>query len=201
MITIGSAPIIAGIIGRIFFSEKLSGKWLIATILAVGGCCILSIPSGDLKMDITGVIFALGAGISWAVAGSSMKMFPPSRTPVEKAAVMLLLGSLIISPVLLFGDLSWALSLRGAGVVFHLSLMATALPYALFAMGIPFIPVSTAYTLTLAEPLTASCLGLFLLGEELTSTALMGIILIFSGLVILSLKGKTNVHTEETIIS
>jgi hypothetical protein len=29
----------------------------------------------------------------------------------------------------------------------------------------------------------------------------MGIILIFSGLVILSLKGKTNVHTEETVIS
>lgn len=201
MITIGSAPIIAGIIGRIFFSEKLSGKWLIATILAVGGCCILSLPSGDLKIDITGVIFALGAGVSWAIAGSSMKMFPPSRTPVEKAAVMLLLGSLIISPVLFFGDLSWALSLRGAGVVLHLSLMATALPYALFAMGIPFIPVSTAYTLTLAEPLTASCLGIFLLGEELTSSALMGMILIFIGLVILSLKKKTKRQTKAPAVT
>lgn len=190
MITIGSAPIIAGIIGRLIFHEKLSPKWLIATVLAVGGCCLLSIPSGEFSIELSGVFLALCAGISWAIAGSCMKMLPSSRSPVEKAAIMLLLGSLIICPVVFFRDLTWILSLRGTAVITHLSLMATALPYAIFACGIPRIPVSTAYTLTLAEPLTASCLGIFLLGEELTLPALTGIIFIFSGLAILSMKSK-----------
>ncbi len=198
MITIGSAPIVAGIIGRMVFQERLTPKWLLATTLAVGGCCMLSLPSGVFRVELSGVLLALCAGISWAVAGSSIKLLTSSRSPVEKAAIMLLLGSLIISPVIFFRDFSWVLSLRGTSVVLHLSLMATALPYALFATGIPHVPVSTAYTLALAEPLTASCLGIFLLGEELTATDLTGIVLIFAGLVILSLKvkGETNPVTS-----
>ena len=198
MITIGSAPIVAGIIGLMIFRERLTRTWFIATILAVGGCCILSFPSGAFRIEFSGVLLALCAGISWAIAGSSMKMMPSSRSPVEKAAIMLLLGSVIIAPVIFFRDFSWVPTVRGTSAVLYLSLIATALPYVFFATGIPDIPVSTAYTLTLAEPLTASCLGIFLLGEDLTITALTGIVLIFAGLVILSLKvtGETSPVTS-----
>ena len=190
MITIGSAPIIAGILGKVLFHEQIDRKWYLATILAVTGCALLALPSGEIGIEFTGVLLALGAGFSWAIAGSSMKMLPDSRSSIEKAAMMLLLGSVIISPVLLFRDLSWFFSQGGALVVSHLSLMATALPYVLFALGITMIKISTAYTLTLSEPLTASCLGIFLLGEDVTGPVLAGIMLIFTGLLILSIRGK-----------
>jgi len=190
MITIGSAPIIAGILGKVLFHEQIERKWYLATFLAVVGCILLAWPSGEFGIELTGVLLALGAGSSWAISGSCMKMLPGSRSSIEKAGIMLLLGSLIISPVLLLRDLSWFLSLRGVLVVSHLSLMATALPYVLFALGIVRIKVSTAYTLTLSEPLTASCLGIFLLGEDLTGPVLTGIMLIFAGLLILSVRGR-----------
>jgi len=190
MITIGSAPIIAGILGKVLFHEQIERKWYLATILAVSGCVLLAWPSGEIGIELPGVLLALGAGSSWAMSGSCMKMLPDTRSSLEKAGMILLLGSLIISPVFLLRDLSWFLSFRGVLVVSHLSLMATALPYVLFALGIVRIKVSTAYTLTLSEPLTASCLGIFLLGEELTGPVLAGILLIFAGLVILSMKTK-----------
>jgi DME family drug/metabolite transporter len=40
--------------------------------------------------------------------------------------------------------------------------------------------------LTLAEPLTAGLLGVFLLGEHLTPVAVAGILMIFAGLAIVS---------------
>jgi len=51
------------------------------------------------------------------------------------------------------------------------------------------IPVSTAVTLSLAEPLTAGLLGVVVLGEVLTLPAFAGIALIFAGLLLLTLGG------------
>jgi len=48
------------------------------------------------------------------------------------------------------------------------------------------VPVATAATLTLGEPLTAGLLGVFFLHEPLTALAVFGILLIFAGLVVLS---------------
>ena len=192
MVAMGSAPVMAGIIGYIFFSERPTTRWLIATALAIGGCCFLAIPSGNHDMNTSGIILALMAGLCWAVAGSSMKKLPPSRSPLEKAAIMLILGSVIISPVLVFGDIPLIFSMRGTAVILHLSLMATAIPYTLFAMGIGSVPLSTAYTLSLVEPLTASCLGILLLREALTMRTSIGIIMIFAGLVTLSIKRETS---------
>jgi DME family drug/metabolite transporter len=46
--------------------------------------------------------------------------------------------------------------------------------------------VATATTLSLAEPLTAATLGIVVLDEELTAAALLGMVLVFSGLVALA---------------
>jgi DME family drug/metabolite transporter len=58
--------------------------------------------------------------------------------------------------------------------------------------------VAAATTLTLAEPLTAGALGVFLLGERLTPIAFMGILLIFVGLALLTL-GREKIPLEDPI--
>jgi DME family drug/metabolite transporter len=71
-------------------------------------------------------------------------------------------------------------------VALHLGLLATAAAYALFSRGLSQVPVATAVTLSLAEPLTAGLLGVFLLGERLTAWALLGIVLLLSGLILIA---------------
>ena len=57
-------------------------------------------------------------------------------------------------------------------------------------------PVSTATTITLVEPLTATLLGVFILKEEMNTYSILGLLLIIAGLVVLfskdyKPKGKT----------
>jgi DME family drug/metabolite transporter len=82
-------------------------------------------------------------------------------------------------------DLHWPHNQRIL-VILHLGVITAALSYTLFARGLSLVPVATAATLTLGEPLTAGLLGVFFLHEPVTTLALFGIGLIFTGLVVLS---------------
>jgi len=59
--------------------------------------------------------------------------------------------------------------------------------YGLFARGLKYISVGTAATLSLAEPFTAAILGVVILGERLGLSQVSGVVLLFSGLVLLAL--------------
>ncbi|WP_030372093.1 EamA family transporter [Streptomyces rimosus] len=59
---------------------------------------------------------------------------------------------------------------------------STALAYWLFSAGLPSTSAATVGTLSLAEPLAASILGVFVLHEHLTPTALLGSLLLMGGL-------------------
>jgi DME family drug/metabolite transporter len=65
--------------------------------------------------------------------------------------------------------------------------MATAVAYALFARGLSAVRASTTVTLSLAEPLTASALGILLLGERPTTFASVGMGLMMVALASLAL--------------
>ena len=98
-------------------------------------------------------------------------------------------GGLILLPPLFSVDLHWLAQPRGLAVALHLGLVATALSYFLFARGLG-VPVATAVTLSLAEPLTAGLLGILVLGKRLTVPAFIGIGLLFTGLAILALGAR-----------
>jgi drug/metabolite transporter, DME family len=195
IVGIGSAPVVGGILGRLLHGEVLTRRWLVATILAVAGCTLLALSGGGtVRIDPLGIVLALGAGASYAGYTLAVKNLLPGRSPDAVMAVVFCLGALLLSPFLFSGELSWLLQPRGLAVALHLGVFATALSYWFFARGLSTVPVSTAVTLSLAEPLTAALLGVTLLNEQLTLIALGGIVLIFSGLVVLVWKGQRRGH-------
>ena len=70
------------------------------------------------------------------------------------------------------------------------SIAITVFPYLLFARGLRTVLAPTAATLNLAEPLTAAILGVFLLQEKLSLTALTGMVLLIGGIAILSIPSR-----------
>jgi DME family drug/metabolite transporter len=145
---------------------------------------------GSLSVDGLGLVLALGAGAAYATYAVASKGLLDERPPDAVMAVVFCLGAVLLAPLLFVADLSWLAQPRGLAVALHLGLVATAAAYALFARGLMAIPVAAAVTLSLAEPLTAGTLGVVLLGEQLTTSAVLGIGLIFGGLVLLSLGGR-----------
>jgi DME family drug/metabolite transporter len=110
--------------------------------------------------------------------------------------VTFLLGVILLLPVLIFGDLSWLQEPRGMAVALHLGIVTVGFAYLLYAIGLTVVSVATAATLTLGEPLTAGLLGVFVLGEQLTAPAIIGIGLLLAGLLILALQKSSEVEEE-----
>ena len=78
-----------------------------------------------------------------------------------------------------------------AGEALYLGLIATAIAYVLFIRGLNRLPVGSTVTLSMAEPLTAAALGILVLGERLSPTALVGAFLILVGLAIIGIQRDT----------
>lgn len=186
IVGIGSVPIWGGILGYLFASERPGRAWQIATMLAVIGAGLLAASGiAELIVDLFGLLLAAGAGAAYAgFALFNKHLIGNHRTESVQVAVFLL-GAILLLPLLFGADLSWVAQPGGRLVVLHLGVITVGLAYSLFALGLKQTPISSAMTLTLAEPLTAGILGVLVLGERLTPLAGIGILLIFSGLVVL----------------
>jgi drug/metabolite transporter, DME family len=187
VVTIGSAPVLAGLVSRITGGSALTGRWMVTTALAVAGAAVLITGGRASGVHPAGVVLGLLAGLSYAVyavgAGRLITGGLPARIVMGGlfgcAAVLLL-------PVFLAGPLGWLLTARGAFVVLHLGLITTAVAYLLYARGLRTTPVPVAVTLGLAEPAVATLLAVAVLGERLTGTALAGLVLISLALAVLA---------------
>ncbi|WP_368496980.1 EamA family transporter [Herbiconiux sp. A18JL235] len=68
------------------------------------------------------------------------------------------------------------------GVLLYIGLIPTAVGYLLYARGLRHVSASTASLLTLFEPVVATLLGVFLIGEVLSPVGWVGLGLAMAGL-------------------
>ena len=184
---IGSLPVWAGLID-LLFGKRPDARWLGATALAVAGSVLLIGSGGSVSVQPLGVLLCIASGCGLVAFTAIAKGLLQERPHAVVMGVTFTLGAVLLSPALLFSNPSWVLSPMGLAVALELGLGATALAYILFASGLSKISVSTAATLTLAEPLTAGLLGVFVLGERVSPVALGGMLLIVLGLVLAAVK-------------
>ncbi len=185
IVGIGSSPIFAGLLDFFVFKKTPGKRWYISTLLAISGCTILVLSSGTVHLDNTGIILALIAGFSYAAYALALKMLIRDHQAEEATALVFCAGAIMLSPILFTQDISWIMQTSGWVMMIHLGIIATALSYYLFVKGLEFIPVSSAVTLSLAEPLTAAILGVIVVGERLSYTSWAGLIVILSGILVL----------------
>ena len=188
VVTIGSSPIIAGFLEFIFMKERPDNRWFIATFMSILGCYFLLAWGDKVNINYLGIFYSLCAGFAYAAYTLICKKIIANKPPEAVTAVVFTVGALILSPLLFTQDLTWLCSTRGTIVALHLGLVATALAYGLFVKALAKLTVANAVTLTLAEPLTAGLLGFTILKETLTLFSVIGLFMIFSGLLILTLK-------------
>ncbi len=184
---IGSLPVWAGLID-LMFGKRPDARWLGATALAVAGSVLLIGSGGSVSVDPLGVLLCIASGGGLVAFTAIAKGLLEERPHSVVMGVTFTLGAVLLSPTLLFSDPGWVLSPTGLAVALELGLGATALAYILFASGLSRVSVSTAATLSLAEPLTAGLLGLLILGERLSSTAVLGMALLVLGLLLATVR-------------
>lgn len=189
VIALGSAPVLAGILEWALSRRAPSPLWLGATTLAASGVVLLGIGggAGTGGVDGLGLAAAVGAGACFAVIANAQRRLLTAGWDAFTVVGAMGVGSAVVcAAVIPFVDLSWIISPPGVLMALWLGLATIAVAYALFTWGLQGLTAATAATLTLAEPLTATVLGVTALGETLSPLALLGLAILAAGLVTLA---------------
>ena len=194
IVTIGSGPILAGLLAWVVRRERPGRRWALATVAAVGGAVLLVSGGEAAGVDGAGLAFAFGAGLAWAVYLVAAKALFETHPPVFVAGVVFAGAAVLLAPFAVVADTAWLATAHGILTAVWLGVIATALSYVFFSRGLGATPVAAAATLTLAEPLTAAVLGIALLDEPARASTLGGILLIALGIAVLSRQAPGTRH-------
>lgn len=189
VIALGSAPVLAGLLEWMLTRRAPGGTWMLATLLATAGVVLLGTGGGvgDASTDPVGILGSVGAGASFAVfANAQRRLLDSGWDPFTVAGAMGAGSAAVAAIALPFVDLSWLASPGGLAMSVWLGLATIAVAYALFTWGLERLTAAAAATLTLAEPLTASVLGIAVLGERLAPLGVAGLMVLVAGLVLLA---------------
>ncbi len=182
VVALGSGPVFAGLLAR----ERVTARWSAATALAVAGVTVLVASGTSAEIDPGGVLLALGAGLAYASYTVAAKGLLAVHPPEAVMARLFGLGAVLLAPVLFVEGLGAVGSLGGVALAVYLGAVPTALAYVLFARGLRHLPAGEVATLTLAEPVTATALGIVVLGERPGAAAAVGVLLVLAGLAVLA---------------
>lgn len=182
VVAIGSAPVLTGLLGWAWDGSRPTLRWAAATGVAVTGVGLIAVSGGEVGVDVTGVAFALLAGLAYAVYVVASVRLVEAGSAAGAMAVVFMLAAAFSAPALAFVDLGWVATLPGAAMAIHLGVITTAVAYLLFGRGLRSTGTATAATLTLGEPATATALGVLVLGERPGPAAWLGVVLVIIGL-------------------
>jgi DME family drug/metabolite transporter len=190
VVALGSAPILAGLLEWALTRRTPTPTWMAATALATLGVVLLGFggEAGDGSgTDPLGLLGSVGAGASFAViANAQRRLLDAGWDPFTVVGAMGASSAAICAFALPFVDLAWLGTGSGVAMALWLGLGTISVAYVLFTWGLSGLTAATAATLTLGEPLTASVLGIVVLGERLSALAVVGLVVLAAGLALLA---------------
>lgn len=188
VVALGTAPLATGLLG-LLLAERPRRRWAVATAGAVTGVVLLVSGSAGTggRIDALGILAAIGAGLSYAgytVAARTL-LLRGVRGLVVMAGLFVT-GAILLLPALFSADLAWLRSPAGWAMVLWLGIGATGVSYVLFQHGLARLSASTVATLSLAEPVTATLLGVLVLRESLSLLTGVGIAVVLLSLLLVA---------------
>lgn len=190
VVTIGSSPVFAGLIDWLYFKNKPTRTWGVATLLAIVGCVLLFVNKGEATINPIGIAMALCAGTAFAIYTHVSKALMEKEEAMPAVAMTFSTSALLLCPISLIYGIEWV----GQGAnwlpLAFMGVFGTSIAYLLFLTGLQKISSSSAVTLSLGEPLTATILGVFLVGEYLSVTSWFGVAMLLGGILVITFGGR-----------
>ncbi|WP_232365119.1 DMT family transporter [Salinimonas marina] len=147
--------------------------------------------TGAAASVLPGVMLGLLAGLTYALySWTARRLMQRNIAPRAAMGATFGLGGIILIPVLLATGAPLLATWVNASVGLYMALVPMFLGYVCYGHGLARIPASTATTITLSEPVVAACLAVVIVGEHLSAAGWMGIALILTCLICISLPVK-----------
>ncbi|NLF95210.1 MAG: DMT family transporter [Candidatus Riflebacteria bacterium] len=184
-----TSPVFVMILAHFFTAdEKLTMRKIAGVSLGIAGIVVMVLPSITNGIVLAGMAQAamLGATFNYAVGGIYARRFK-SLHPMVVSGISLLGASIFLSPGLLYFDLPAlaGLHLKTFMAVAVLAVFCTGAAFIIYYRVIASAGATNALLVTLMIPVSALLFGVFLMGEQLKIYDVFGMLLIFSGLLII----------------
>jgi inner membrane transporter RhtA len=153
-------------------------RWLWAG-LALAGVVALGAGGWD-RLDLLGVVFALGAAVSWALYILASARVGREFPRLDGLALAMTVGAVIALPfgVWQAGPALLRVDILALGAA--VALLSSTVPYALELVALRRLPASAFAILMSLGPATASIAGFLLLGQHLSWLEIAGIGLVIA---------------------
>ena len=184
---LGSVPTFSAIVAYFLLGERPQRSWYLGTSVTVLGIILVGTANGVDSFKPLGLLLAAIAGLGFAVFNViSRRSLSRGAQDIWLTATSFGIAALFTSPFLFAQNPEWILTRDGGLSVLWLGLVPTAIGYFLFTFGLKRVDSSTAATVVLAEPATATILAAFIIGESLVFQSFVGIVIVAAGILYIS---------------
>jgi DME family drug/metabolite transporter len=191
ILTIGTGPIVAGLLDRVRRGGRLRPRWWAGVGLAIVGIAVMTGVSG-VVLDPVGMAGAAFAGCCFPVFGDSIRELIADRPALTAVATVFGAAILPSAALLAFAGTDPFNSTGTASALLYLGLLTTAVAYLLWATGLATLSLGDAVTLTMLEPVAAAVLAVTVLHEAAGPSTALGILAALAGVWIATAPSRTN---------
>jgi len=185
-----TAPLWTAILAHFALNERLTKIKCVGIFSAILGLYVLMGLQGVEDLHAAFIII-LGA-VVMAVANIIVKLKLSKNNMVQLTTWQMVFGALVLvaySSIFPQGEIHWCLP--AVLCVIYNGALASALAFFLWNYVLTHIEASSASIATLVAPIVGVLGGVFILGEPFTVQIVVGIILIFAGILIVVRKKRT----------
>ncbi|TFC05399.1 EamA family transporter [Cryobacterium mannosilyticum] len=168
-------PLLVTVLAARILGDRVTGLRVAAGIAGVFGVALLVLQA-TARLDLLGVLAALGGAAVMAVGTVLAKRWGQPAHPLVSTSWQLLAGGLVLVPVLLVveGLPTEPLTPGNVAGYAYLAVLGTALSYTLWFRGIQNLPVASVAFLGLLSPVVAVACGWALLQQPLSFGQVVG---------------------------
>ncbi|SDG62585.1 DMT family transporter [Microbacterium sp. 77mftsu3.1] len=157
-------------------ASRRASAWIWAGLALVG---VLALGGGGFdRLDLLGVVFALGAAVTWALYILASAKVGAAFPKLDGLAFAMAVGAVVSLPFGIVDAGSALLRLDLVALGAAVALLSSTIPYALELIALRRLPAAAFAILMALAPATAALAGFLLLGQHLTALELVGIALV-----------------------
>ena len=183
-------PIFIPILAAIFLREKLTLSKVLCVAVSMTGVAIIVGTGGSV--DLLGAAFVLSSVLLWSGTSIIIRRLAGQYDPMQVTmmAMIVALPFVGIWSAIELQSSACVLTLPSVLAALHMGLIGTAVGHSLWNYSLSKMDASFCSMFYPLQPLTASALGVLILGEKITPNFIIGGVIICCGIVAAVVSGK-----------
>ena len=196
VILLYTAPLFVMIMSLFFFKEKMTVQKMVAFVIAIVGCALVSGIASGSRISALGIFLGLMSGFTYSLYGIFTSIFMKENkdtlTFTALSFFFAAIGALIISKP--WEIVKFTLEVENIPltlIMYLLLAICTAvIPFFLYSKGIEGVKPDVASILAFSEPLMACVFGTAVLGQDMDIFGVIGIVCVCAAIVVLNVNFK-----------